>query len=89
MFDSGEDAARIGGPDERLWIGVGTGDKAVDCVLEVIDRAKDTTLQSPPCEFSEEALSGIEPGCLGRGEVGSPTWMAASHVFILGCLWVA
>jgi hypothetical protein len=47
-FDSGEDAARIGGPDERLWIGIGLGDEAVDGDLEVVDGAKDTTLQPAP-----------------------------------------
>jgi hypothetical protein len=29
-LDIGEDAARIGGPDERLGIGVGFADEAVD-----------------------------------------------------------
>jgi hypothetical protein len=41
-------AARIGDPDERFWIGVGFNDETVDSDLEVLDGAKDTPLQAPP-----------------------------------------
>jgi hypothetical protein len=74
-LDSGEDAARIGGPDERFGIGIGFGDEAVDGGLEILDGAEHATLKPPTCEFGEEALDGIEPGGGSRGEVKSPTMM--------------
>jgi hypothetical protein len=50
-FDSSEDAARVGGPEERFWIGVGLGDEAIDGVLEVVDRSEDATHQSAAPEL--------------------------------------
>jgi len=54
-FDSGEDAAWIGGPDERFWIGVGLGDEAIDGSLEVGDRSEDVALEASASRFGEEA----------------------------------
>jgi hypothetical protein len=64
--------ARIGGPDERFWIGIGFGDEMVDSDLEVVDGPKGTPLQPLAGEFREEALHSIEPGYQGRGEAESP-----------------
>jgi hypothetical protein len=60
-LDSGEDAFGVGGPDERLWVGVGLGHEAVNSKLEVDDRLEDTALETLTCELGEEAFDGVEP----------------------------
>ena len=67
-----EDAAWIGGPYEGFWIGVGLGDEAVDSTLEVVDGSENSTLKPSTCEFGEQALDRIEPGCGRRCEVEGP-----------------
>ena len=37
VFDGGENALGIGGPDKGLWICVGVGEEAIDGSLEVIE----------------------------------------------------
>ena len=85
-FDSGEDAAWIGGPYEGSWIGVGFGDEAVDSVLEVVDGSEDSALEPSACEFGEEALDRIEPGCGRRCEWKVQRGCWASHARTLRCL---
>jgi hypothetical protein len=49
------------GPDEGLGIPVGDGDVAGNRAFEVVDRAKDASLEALPSELGEEAFHGIEP----------------------------
>jgi hypothetical protein len=77
-LDSGEDAARIGGPDERFGIGIGFGDEAVDGGLEIVDGAETRHVEAADVKFGEEAFDGIEPGGGSRGEVKSPAMMCIS-----------
>ena len=67
--DSGDNPVWICGPDEGFGIKIGLGDEAVDCGLKIDDASKDTALQSPFGEFSEEALDGVKPRTRGRREV--------------------
>lgn len=67
--DSGDDAVRIGGPDEGLRVGVVVGDEEVDGGLEIDHRAEDAALQPASGEPGEEALDGVEPRARGRDEV--------------------
>ena len=60
---------------EGSWIGVGFGDEAVDSALEVVDGSEDSALEPSACEFGEEALDRIEPGCGRRCEVEGPAGM--------------
>jgi hypothetical protein len=83
-FDSGEDAAWIGGPDEWFWIGVVLRDEAIDGGFKVVDGSEDAAHQAPAREFGEEALDGVEPGCGGRGEVEGPAGMAGQPCAHLG-----
>jgi len=50
-------------------------DEAADGVLEVGDRAEDTTFEPPSGEDGEEALDGVNPRCGGRGEMEDPSRM--------------
>ena len=74
-FDGGEDALRIGGPDEGFGIGVCLGDEAVDSDLQVNDGSEDAAFEATAGELGEEAFDRIEPGCGGRGEVEGPAGM--------------
>jgi hypothetical protein len=74
-FDSCEDAAWIGGPDEWFWIGVVLRDEAIDGGFKVVDGSEDAAPQALALEFGEEALDGVEPGCGSRGEVEGPAGM--------------
>ena len=60
-FDGGDDAFWIGGPSERLWIGVLFGDEAVDGGLEVDERVECAPLETASGELGEEAFNSIEP----------------------------
>ena len=83
-FDSGEDAARIGGPDKGFCIAIGFGNEAVDGFLQFIDGTEDAALKAPACELGEETLDGIEPGGGSRGEVEGPARMADKPYAHLG-----
>ena len=61
-FDSGEDAAWIGAPDEWFWIGVVLRDEAIDGGFKVVDGSENTGYQAPAREFGEKDLDGVEPG---------------------------
>jgi len=37
-------------------------EEAIDGGLEIGDGSKDASLQSPPCEYRETSLDGVEPG---------------------------
>jgi hypothetical protein len=52
-FDSGEDAAWIGGPDGWFWIGVVLRDEAIDGGFKVVDGSVDAARQAPAREFGE------------------------------------
>ena len=65
-LDSGEDADRIGLPEEGLRLFVVFVEKAVDGGLKVRDRAKDATRQTAFGERGEESFDGVDP----RHEVG-------------------
>jgi hypothetical protein len=45
-------------------------------LLEVVDRAEHTALQSLLGQCSKEAFDGVDPGSRGRDEVEHPSWMA-------------
>jgi hypothetical protein len=83
-FDSGENAAWIGGPDEWFWIGVVLRDEAIDDGFKIVYGSEDTAYQAPAREFGEEDLDGVEPGCGGRGEVEGPAAMAGQPCAHLG-----
>ena len=53
------------------------GDVAIDCGLEVDDRAEDAAFEPSSSECREESLHRIEPGGRGRCEVEMEPWMAA------------
>lgn len=61
--DGSDNFVGIGSPCEGLRFGVMFDDEAIDCSLQVDDRSEDAAFQSSLCEFGEEALDGIEPGC--------------------------
>ena len=60
-FDGGDDFGGIGGPAERLGMGVVLVEEAIDGGLEVRKRTEDAAFQAPLGEFGEESLDGIEP----------------------------
>jgi hypothetical protein len=88
-FDSGKDAAWIGGPDEWFWIGVVLRDEAIDGGFKVVDGSEDAAHQAPAREFGEEPSTALsqdaEVGVKWKVQRG---WQA-SHARTLGCLWVA
>ena len=88
-FDSGQDAAWIGGPGEGFRIAVCLGNEAVDGVLEIVDGSEDTALEAPARELGKEAFDGVEPDAeVGvKWKVQRGCW--ASRARTLGCLWVA
>jgi hypothetical protein len=61
-FDGGDDAVRVGGPDEGFGIIVGLVDEAVDGGLEVGDGAEHAALEATPGELGKKALDGVQPG---------------------------
>jgi hypothetical protein len=58
-FDNGEDAAWIGGPDEGFWIGIGLYDEVVNVGLEVVDRSKDATHETPMNRACQRHTTGF------------------------------
>lgn len=56
-----DDAIRVGGPDEGLWIAVALGDEAFDGGLHLDQRSEHAASEPAFCELGEEALDGIEP----------------------------
>ena len=64
-------------------------DVAGDGLLEVVDRAEHTALQSLLGQCSKEAFDGVDPGCRGRDEVEHHRGWRSSQARTLGCLWVA
>ncbi|MET3694997.1 hypothetical protein ABID43_004562 [Methylobacterium goesingense] len=56
-----DDAIRVGGPDEGLWIAVALGDEAFDGSLHLDQRSEHAASEPAFCELGEEALDGIEP----------------------------
>ena len=68
-FDGGDDLARVFCPDKWLWVGIGIGDEAVDCVREFLERTKHAALKAALGQEREQTFDSIEPGCRGRGEV--------------------
>jgi hypothetical protein len=71
--DSGDDLIGISGPDEGFWVVVSLRQEAIDCRLEVDNRAEHAALQPSPSQLGKEALDGIEPGCRFRGVVEHKT----------------
>src|ERR1700690_2963339 len=63
------------GPDEGVGVPVDGGDVAGNRAFEVMDRAKDASLETLASELGEEAFHGIEPGAGGRREVERPSRM--------------
>ena len=59
---AGDDGVRIGAPDKgpcpELVV---LGDKTIDRGLQIDDGAEHAMLQTPACEFGEEALDGVHP----------------------------
>ena len=47
------------GPDEGLGVPVGGGDLAGNRAFEVVDRAKDASLEALPSELGEEAFPAL------------------------------
>jgi hypothetical protein len=60
------------GPHEGFGVGVGLGDKAVDCGLKVLDRSEHAAFEAPVCKLGEESFDCVEPGGRGWGEVEGP-----------------
>ena len=60
-FDGGDDFVGIGGPDERLWVGILVDEEAVDSGLEVDQRMEHAAFQATSGEFGKETLDGVEP----------------------------
>ena len=87
-FDGGEDALRIGGPDEGFGIGVCLSDEAVDSGLQVNDGSEHAALEATAGELGEEAFDRIEPRCGSRGEVEGPAGMPDQPLAHLR-MWVA
>ena len=85
-FDGGEDALRIGGPDEGFGIGVCLSDEAVDSGLQVNDGSEHAALEATAGELGKEAFDRIEPGCRGRGEVERPAGMPCQPLAYLRML---
>ena len=85
-FDGGDDAVRIGGPDEGLRFCVVLADEAVDGGLEVDDGAEDAALEPALGELGEEAFDGVEPGAGCRHEVEGPARVAVEPLAHLGVL---
>jgi hypothetical protein len=73
--NSADNFVGIGSPCEGFWFGIVFDDEAIDGCLQVDGRYEDAALQSPLCQFGEEALDGVEPGCRSRGEVEGPAGM--------------
>lgn len=60
-LDGGDDPVWVGGPDERLGIGILLGDEAVDGGLKIDERVERSPLQAPSGELGEEPLDCVEP----------------------------
>ena len=65
------------------------GEIAVDCGLEVDDRAEHPTLEPSLGEGSEEVFDGVEPGAGSWREVEVQRGWRVSQARTFGCLWVA
>ena len=74
-FNGGDDLIGMLGPLERLRVGVGLGEEAVDGRLKFDDGSEDAAFEATAGELGEEAFDRIEPGCGGRGEVEGPAGM--------------
>ena len=59
--DGGDDAVRVGCPDERFRVRILLGDEAVDGGLEIDQRMEGAAFEPPSCELGEEAFHGVEP----------------------------
>ena len=86
LFDGGDDAVGVGGPDEGFGIIVGLVDEVVDGCLKIGDGAEDAALEPAPGELGEEALDGIQPGARGGGEMEGPARWRSSQARTLRCL---
>jgi hypothetical protein len=88
-LDSGDDAARFGGPDEGLGIIVGLGDEAMDGGLEVVDGTKDAALEPALTELAKKVSTALSQeqdlGVKWKVQRGC----RASQASTTGCLWVA
>lgn len=60
-FDGCNDLSRVSFPDELSRLLIVLLDEAVDGHLEIDDGMKDAVLQTSACQFSEEALDGVQP----------------------------
>ena len=85
-FDGGDDLARVFCPDKWLWVGIGIGDEAVDCVREFLERTKHAALEAPLGQEREQTFDSIEPGCRGRSEVEDKARVASEPFQDFGML---
>lgn len=59
---------------------------AIDCGLQIDDRAEDASLETTPCERREECFGGVQPRTGCRREVEDPIWMSSeplADLFVL------
>ena len=84
--DGGDDAVRIGGPDEGLRVGIVVGDEAVDACLQErktprLSRRLVSRAKKPSTAFSHEQEVGTK-WKVKRG------WRSSQRQ-TFGCLWAA
>src|SRR5690606_38216906 len=74
--DGGDNGIWIGGPGERLRLGIVLAQEAFDGGLEVDDRVEYPAFEPALRELGEEALDGVEPGAGCWHEMEGPARMA-------------
>ena len=60
-FDGGDDGVRVFGPAERSRIGVGLGEEAIDCGLQLDDGPEYAAFEPPLGQLGKDTFDSIEP----------------------------